>query len=207
MRAKRVKTPAFPIMTCTVISAVTIAALQLTASPAEACCFGPLRHVLEPGEQLEDSEPPGTVEVIKVKVKRGRAPVRTSLDDLGSIGLIISPPADDRTPVDKMGYRLKHLKGEMPAGLLPDYDVRPSENEIYLCWVDGASNDQEPLDFLISVSAVDLGGNLGLPTSVHVTHPGSTGCGTVGGGFSQPGLVVYLLLLVMATRFGRNSTR
>ncbi len=42
-----------------------------------------------------------------------------------------------------------------------------------LPWIDGATDNQEPIDFTLAVTAVDLAGNESVPSSpIRVSHPG-----------------------------------
>lgn len=165
--------------------------IMLAWSPPAAACFaGVTPHELDPQEQQVDSTAPGAVEVLAVDIHRGQGPdcsglgqqSANSTDDTGTLAISIAPPADDRTPVESMGYRIELLAGEAPAGLLPDIDIRATDGDrILLHWVDGRHDDQEPLDFSLGIRAVDLGGNLG-PRSdaIEARHPGSAGCATAG---------------------------
>ncbi len=165
-----------------------LAILLAWSPPAAACFAGATPHELDPQEQQLDSSAPGAVEVLAVDIHRGQGPDCSGLgqqsslstDDTGTLAITIAPPADDRTPVESMGYRIEQQAGEAPAGLLPEVDIRAADGDrILLHWNDGSRDDQEPLDFSLGIRAVDLGGNLGDRTdAVEVRHPGSSGCAT-----------------------------
>jgi hypothetical protein len=189
---------------CTVISMGMLVFLSFPQS-AGACFIGLERHTLDPEEEQLDSTPPGQAEVLLLDIIRGRGPQFTgtgwsgsSVDDTGIVVLEPVPTPDDRTPLDKIGYRIEHIDGKLPEGLIPDYDVRPAEGLLYLYWHDGATDNQESLDFTLSFRAIDLGGNLGAPSEpVEIKHPGSQGCASTGFTPTEPG--VFLLLLMAWT--------
>jgi hypothetical protein len=188
-----------------------LAGVLAWSPPAAACFAAATPHELDPQEQQLDSSAPGAVEVLAVDIHRGQGPDCSGLgqqsslstDDTGTLAIRIAPPADDRTPAESMGYRIELLSGEAPAGLLPDVDIRAFEaDRILLHWVDGRRDDQEPLDFSLSIRAIDLGGNLG-PRSdaVEARHPGSSGCATAG---SAP---LWALLIGLALLRRRRPSR
>lgn len=173
---------------------------------ATACSFAPQPiHSIDPAEEAEDNEPPERVEAVEVSVQRGHGPrnnVSTSCDDIGSVTLIPTPPSDNRTAPDELGYEIRLASGNAPDGLsFPSEAVRTmGENgAIYLRWVDGATDDQEPIDFSITLTPVDLGGNRGPESEPFRIHdPGSSasssGC-TIAAGKGQTSFTIGLVSL------------
>ena len=86
--------------------------------------------------------------------------------------------SDDQTAVENLGYQIEVATGRLPDGLvLPTGAVRTLGGNLFLGWIDGASDDQEPLSFSLTIRAVDLAGNVGPPVTVTVADPGSgSGC-------------------------------
>jgi hypothetical protein len=194
---------------CSVISMGMLFLLMFPQS-ADACFAGPEQHTLDPEEQELDSTPPGRAEVMLIDITRGRGPKFTgrgwsgsSIDDIGILDFEFTPSSDDRTSPDMMGYRIEHIDGELPEGLIPDYDVRARDGVLYLYWIDGNTDSQESLDFTLSFRAIDLGGNMGDPSEpVEIKHPGSQGgCATTG---SRSGEFCIFLLFLMAWLFKRR---
>jgi|SRR5262245_17758268 len=150
---------------------------------AEACSFIVPKHELDATEQRLDHQPPGQVVATLVSIGRGRAPGpnANSCDDLGTIRIELLRFEDDRTPQEKLGYVVKLAEGTLPEHwllqdtpyrILPDRDGRL---RFTLVWIDGATDEQEPIDFSLVVSAVDLAGNEGPPSlPIRIRHPGGT---------------------------------
>ncbi len=72
------------------------------------------KHELDAVEQKIDRQPPVQVEARVVSVVRGRAPGGSSCDDIGVIVIeLVRPVDDDRTPREKLGYRITHVEGTL----------------------------------------------------------------------------------------------
>ena len=144
--------------------AVFLLAAALKAFP---CSIAILPHELDPAETAIDESLPQAPLVSLVEVKRGRAPQAapggmmpaSSCDDIGMITLRVAGASDDRTAAEALGYIAIVTSGEPPEGLQPREAVRAPEGELVLHWLDGATDDQEPLDFELAVITVDLAGN------------------------------------------------
>ena len=156
--------------------------------------------------------PPGAVEAQEVEVSRGRGLgcnginswEGSSLDDAGMIVISITPPSDDRTPAELIGYRVIHLEGDLQGELSPDYDFRIEGEAIYLHWIDGRTDDQEPIDLTIAIQAIDLAGNLGARSDpVTIRHPGSGGCATA----AHNTLEAWMCLLAVSLVYLRRRRR
>lgn len=136
---------------------------------------------------------PGPIGEVSYTIQRGRGPKDegcgkqsgTSCDDIGTLTLHFAPSADPDSDTSAVGYRLRVTGGALPPGLqlpsepLVGMGVAPqSEGTLFLTWIDGASDDQESVDFSLTLTPVDADGNTG-PTSpaVHVHDEGSSGGG------------------------------
>jgi hypothetical protein len=170
-----------------------------------ACSFGANSHILDPAEQAVDSQPPGTPALANLKIQRGRDPkhqgcssAASSCDDVGTVSFTVTA-LDDRTTAAMMGYRLTVSRGHAPDLFFLGEDVRGYDDVIYLKWTDGASDDQEDLDFDLDVRAVDLAGNVSLQAKTLRVQDGLGGC-RVGGRrpHSAPTLGVVLCGLTIA---------
>lgn len=159
------------------------AALLLAGSAALACSIVLVPHELDPQEQLIDKTAPERIEATVKQISRGRGPKSapdgtismSSCDDIGTVVLAFEhEPTDDRTPAGKLGYLLIHAGGELPSSfLLTDKPVR-AEKEFSFYWIDGATHEQEPLEFAVCLVAVDLAGNKSKPSEpIWIRHPGS----------------------------------
>ena len=193
-------------------------ALPTLAAPARACTFpGNQPYYVDPQAKATDTTPPSAAIVTVQSTKRGKGPERqgcgqsvSSCDDLGTILLRVSA-TDDQTEPTSLGYRVELTSGNLPAGLsLPTTAVSPAlSGGLMLVWIDGASDDQEALSFVLSIRAVDLAGNEGPPTSVEVHDPGAGGC-TMNGhnpADSPLALMAVLLAIVVLRRRGRRRDR
>jgi hypothetical protein len=104
----------------------------------------------------------------------------SSCADIGIVS-VFPEAMDDMTPPEKIGFRITLAAGTLPAGLtLPSdvIDLAPN-SALQLTWVDGATNDQEIINFTLTVVAVDLAGNESTPQTVVVQDDGA---GSGGGG-------------------------
>jgi len=187
-----------------------LVALVFWAGEAAACIIQVQEHKLDPEEQEHDSTPPGMVEILSTKVHRGEGPncegpcaySQRSCDGMGNFVIEIVPPVDDRTPADQMGYRIDYLEGETGMDIIqPDLDRRANDGQLWVHWSDGDTDDQEPIDLTITISAVDLGGNVGPASEViHILHPGSAGCSAAGMPSIEFGLFVAFLVFLKRKR-------
>ena len=79
-------------------------------------------HMIDSSEVGVDSIPPTPPDVHVFSIKRGRGPDKSQPgqvsfspnDKWGSIVLVVSDASDDRTQYSGLGYRIRHLKGELP---------------------------------------------------------------------------------------------
>jgi hypothetical protein len=153
-------------------------------APARACSVAaPTAHVVDPAMEVTDQMAPTLSPISAPVIGRGFAPggcsgSSSSCDDIGVIQ--IEPKAtDDMTPTEKIGFRVTLADGTLPAGLtLPAdaIDLPAGYPFVGLTWVDGATNNQDPLDFTLSIVAVDLAGNESAAQTV-VVHDDGGGSG------------------------------
>jgi len=174
---------------------------------ASACDYpAPETHEVDPEEAAVDDEPPAKVDAVGVEIRRGKGPqggcsqTSTSCDDIGSITIVPTPPSDNRTPSDELGYRVRLVGGVAPSGLtIPTEAVRLQSGDppaLYLHWIDGATDDQEAIDFSIALTAIDRAGNEGpesAPIRIHHTGSGS-GCRVARGNDLSLALVIGAML-------------
>jgi hypothetical protein len=149
-----------------------LALLLFTALEARPCSIVVEAHELDPAEKTIDQAKPARPVVEVQGIQRGHAPrqrpggavMATSCDDIGIVTLRLTGPAvDDRIPAAKMGYRFVLAEGELPAGMELPAEARRT---LILPWVDGATDDQEPLAFALRLIAVDLAGNESEPSEL-----------------------------------------
>ncbi len=135
---------------------VALGALAQLAPSARPCSYLTNEfHTYDPAEVDRDTDPPKPPGNVRVaSIKRGVGPditgVTTSCDDMGTLAIGFVPASDLGTPADKMGYELTLVEGSLPAGMtLPGEPVRqlPSASRLLFVWVDGATDEQEPIDF------------------------------------------------------------
>jgi hypothetical protein len=146
--------------------------------------------------------PPGAPRITRGKGAQGVGCTASasSCDDIGSIVIPVRA-TDDNTPPAQIGFRMSVEDGSLPSGLtLPSGAVKPWGDVLVLNWVDGASDDQEPIDFTLRVVAIDLAGNESAPQTVRVSNdPG--GC-TI-----APARRPYSALAFVATAVSLLATR
>ncbi len=156
-----------------------------------------------------DTTPPATPRVELLEVKRGVGPrdegcgtTISSTDDFGSVRLELGEAGGDEV----VGYRFLPIDGSVPFGSAYAGPVVVREPVVYLGWIDGAQDDQEPLDFTLHVVAVDRAGNESEPVAIHVRDPGRSegGC-SVGGAGSGGLLLAGVALLLRRSKKGRNG--
>jgi len=179
------------------VLAVTLTVV-LGIRPARTCVLpGFADHTLDPAEQAADKQSPAAPQVSNVGIGRGVGPrsgcggdvTATSCDDIGSIHLAVSA-TDDRTTAPEMGYRLSLASGSLPPNMiLPTQDIRLSGADgLVLHWIDGATDDQETVNFELRIFSVDRAGNASATgTVVRVRSEGDGGCGIARAPRGEPG--------------------
>jgi hypothetical protein len=158
--------------------------LGLAPGAADACGILRDKHAADPSERGLDTRAPAQVVARVAKVTRGQGPrLRdpgvgpSSCDDLGFIEIELVRFEDDRTPPERLGYRIGPPIGTPPATLRPATDayrlLPGQERRVVLVWIDGATDEQEPFDFTVVLTAVDSAGNESVASEpVRAVHPG-----------------------------------
>jgi len=198
-----------------VLCALTIATgVGLIVSRVDACSFAGLADLIM--QQQGVGEPPGPIGDVTYTAQRGVGPRKsgcsghmgTSCDGTGSVSLHFKPATDPDSDAQSVGYRIRLVSGSLPQGLhIPDGPVH-SDGDIALIFDDGAEDDQEPIDFSVTITPTDANGNEG-PTSpvIRVTNAGrdASGCSVRKG---RTGTVLVpltiLSLALLRRRFGRS---
>ena len=171
------------------------AAAVLAAPGALACAIVVVGFETSFWHRLIDHRPPEPAVVVEgpLDLKRGIGPrsvegrpghhYSTSCDDIGYFAVEIEPGRDERTDREQLGYAFEVIEGEAPAGLfgrgpvgLPSAGLTPAQGERHLLsfwWADGATNEQEALDFTFVIRTVDRGGNKSAPSApITIEHAG-----------------------------------
>lgn len=182
----------------------TLAALLV--DPAAACDFA-IGAAHEVVANPADTTAPSAPEVPALSVKRGVAPTcdafgtcqSTSCDGIGLVELTFAASTDDVSDPARVGYRLRVVEGSLPDGLTVDETRRADAIDgdvavLTLLWSDEATDDQEPFDFTLGVTAVDEAGNESDEVTVAIDDPGSEagGCSTAGRGAGVLGVLLAL---------------
>lgn len=166
--------------------AALVAVLVAQPHRATACSFSQPPSTIDPARRATDQLAPTLPAPTSVTVNRGVGPrgaagcgqSTTSCDDLGSVQIGVAA-TDDQTPAARIGYRLRVVKGSAPRDLVPQQAIEAVSGVLFLAWLDGATDDQEGLDFTLEVVAVDGAGNESAPQSVRV-QDGGGGCALTG---------------------------
>lgn len=199
------------------VGGVLVALSLSSAGDARACSMpAPQEHVIDPAEVDVDvtaPEPPSaTADVSRSYGPRsaGCGTAGSSCDGSGTIHFMIKPGVDDRTSSEKLGYSIRLVGGDPPAGLeLPDMpQIATGGTDIWVHFPDPGPDDQEGFDGVFQLIAVDAAGNESeLSAPVHVQHGGDTGCAIVGSvrrHRAGPALFFALALGALARRRLRN---
>ena len=174
-----------------------VAAVAVVAVPrtADACSLATNDQWVADPTHSADQTSPSTPEVANVAVTRSEDSGgcgMSSCGDRATIHLDVSA-TDDRAQAELIGYEVRVVGGEAPAGLDPMRDgrVRPSGGELLFYFDYGAPGFTIDLE----IRAVDLNGNLGPPQIVTVSDvEPSAGCMSVA---RQHGLVTFGLVLLV----------
>jgi MYXO-CTERM domain-containing protein len=121
----------------------------------------------------------------------------SSCGDIASIAVSVAA-TDNAAPIDKLGYQVRVVDGDVPAGL--NIPVQPvttyGGDDLYFYFNYG---DRTGFVFDLEIRARDLNGNLGPPTVITVGEPGEGGCST-GSGDKLPALAGVLVALALVLR-------
>jgi len=164
------------------IAAAAAVGALLAPIAARAECFTqePVPHVIDPALRETDHVPP-TLPPLTGFNYLGRGHESPGAEGCGGSGdpgcdaygaVHVAPAAtDDVSPEYKIGYRFTVASGTPPAGLvLPEnaVDFPLGEIAFNFLWNDGATDDQEPVNFTLRIVAVDQAGNESAPQTLAV---------------------------------------
>lgn len=155
--------------------------------PAEACVTVG-NPQFTPGE-VSETNPPGTVEIVAVKVFRNDEPENSSCKDSTLLQIDVAA-TDNSTPATELGYRLRVVTGTTPLPGFGDRDPDRLGGRL-LVFFSGAYSD---LDFELGISAIDRSGNVGPETIVPIFDKAPPeGCNSGGSWSLLPGLALLAL--------------
>ena len=185
-----------------------LTALLLTSAvPEAAACLFEVPGTFELDPASNDAVSPGSPgEPATVRIGRGDGPVHydncisesTSCDWAGTISVAFVPAQDDRSPEEGelsiqegVGYFLRHVDGTLPDGLtVPEEPtaafLREGVASILLLWRDGETAEQEPFEFTLGITPVDLAGNRGPELEVVIADAGREPPADTGDACSRP---------------------
>jgi hypothetical protein len=158
-------------------SMLAVAFLGFRPSPARACSpplAGP-PHTLDPGEQAVDTQPPeppeiGAIEITSHQTENSGCALGAKCG--GEVVRQVRIPVtarDDRTPPDKMGYRLMPEPGAPFFGSLGDFRAKDGALTLTI-------STEDPFSFDLAIKSVDLAGNVSADASTtHVSEPDTAG--------------------------------
>ncbi|MBX2799982.1 MAG: hypothetical protein KTR31_20040 [Myxococcales bacterium] len=173
--------------------------LAAASAVAHACSFPPLAPLMVDATRTDGLGP--SAPDVEVEIVRGTAGHDTprgwqvsSCNDLGLVELTVRSATEEAA----VGLALDWVAGELPVDLLLPEEI-VSGPSVLLHWVDGAVDEQEPLDFALRLTPFDEAGDAGEPVVVSIFDPGSTACRTGAGPLPASGAVL-LLALALTTR-------
>ena len=190
------------------VSHIAISASSL--DQARACIpISPMEHVVDADEEAIDTTPPEVPVLGEVVIERDPAGdgcwSASACQGAGSVDLSIEMSADDRTSSDEMGYVIELAGGELPRNMtLPAGPVRAYSSGDSGVISFYFSDDDQDLDFTLSVRAMDLAGNLGEPVMVEVGDGSSSGC-SAGARSGSMTMILVILALAVAVRRRRDA--
>ncbi len=200
--------------------------LVLTPRLSTACDWGaPPLHELDLEQVGVDVEPPSAIQNVEFEVFRGEGPngscgltmTGSSCHGVGRIELIITPPTDDGTPTESLGYMVVLVDGEFPKQLEIEMPGEPwrggtpsadSTQTFVLHWEDGGGpEDHERIDFTLDITPMDLAGNEGPAFRIRVRDRGDDAGCSQSGRASDPVPLIVLMLLVLTLLWASNRYR
>jgi hypothetical protein len=206
------------------LAATLLCLAFLAASERAHACDGATNSTLEVGSDHAGEAPSGIGDP-SATVHRGNGPdssgcgqSSTSCDDMGSVIVNFEVATDVDSTAETVGYRVEVISGTAPGSsstqftdqvLVPSFHSDDDRiGTLYFHWVDGATDDQESVDFTITLTPVDANGNEG-PTSdpIRIQDEGSSGC-AVGEPQARPSWVsAAATLCAVAAAFARRRLK
>jgi hypothetical protein len=180
-------------------------------APARACSLlGPGPYVIDPSMQATDHVAPTLPPLSVARLQRGSASEGCSHNTCEGVGVLAIGGAatDDVTPAEGIGYRFSVVAGALPPSFLILLDqpsrATVSDGKIWLDWGDGATDDQEPIDFTLEVIAIDRAGNESAPQTVRVADDSGAACAIAGGGPRRPPFAWFVGLALTGVLVARR---
>ena len=189
-----------------------IAGAAATPTPARACSFaGPTPYVVDPSMQATDQVAPTLPPLSVGRLQRGKAMEACSGNSCEGMGAlaIAGVATDDVTPETGIGYRFSVVAGALPPGFrLPEgpTQITISDRQIWLNWDDGATDDQESIDFTLQLVAIDRAGNESAPQTLRVTDD-TGGCAVAGQRAPYRGLAFAMVAALLLAARGPRRRR
>ncbi len=153
------------------MSRIILLVLNLVAFNAIACSFLPAfdDFVITDSSAVKATKPNFTVDSIHRGTDDGN---HGSCSDAGFIELKL-----DTVPLHEQGYIFKIIEGKFEDQLFYESPVVPSKfidsKKLYsFVWLDGSSEEQEPINITVQIIAVSRSGNKSEPQILKITHPG-----------------------------------
>ena len=139
---------------------------------ALACSFMPSFERFEISESSTVVEAPRKPNLKVAEIDRGSKGDAGMCFDAGRLTI-----KDGSSPSKELGYIFSLHEGEFNAAVFPDYPVISTGTffeigEYSFIWLDGNTTEQEPLEFILKIEAVSLGGTRSEPQYLKVEHPG-----------------------------------
>jgi uncharacterized protein (TIGR03382 family) len=149
----------------------------------------------------QDTNPPAQVEVTSAEVIRGSDTSRTLCKSIGSIGFFITPPVDNQTPGDYLGYVVNYRSGSIAEQAFREElgESNPMRAQDGVVWVNFYDRPKEDLIAEFTLVAMDEAGNIGQESSpVQVEAEGiGTGCSSSGSGSGALGAVALIAVWIV----------
>ena len=163
-----------------------IAGVMGRTAPARACSLiGPGPYTIDASMQATDHVAPTLPPLSVARLQRGKAMEGCSSNSCDGIGTLAIGGAATDDVTAAPGYRFSVVAGALPPSfsILLDQpsQVTVSDGKIWLNWDDGATDDQEPIDFTLKVVAIDKAGNESAPQTVRVSDDAGSACAVAGG--------------------------
>ena len=152
--------------------AIVITVLGSTSGPLSACSIVPLLEAFEANHT--EAIAPVTPNFKVAGIKRGSDD--GNLGSCSDFGFIIFKLSGSYPP---QGYIFERVSGEFEDRLFEPVAVMPSQfiddnSSFTFVWLDGSSNEQEPINITVSIVAVNQAGERSKAQFLELRHPYNT---------------------------------
>ena len=152
--------------------AIVITVLCSTSGPLSACSIVPLLEAFEANHT--EAIAPVTPNFKVAGIKRGSDD--GNLGSCSDFGFIIFKLSGSYPP---QGYIFERVSGEFEDRLFEPVAVMPSQfiddnSSFTFVWLDGSSNEQEPINITVSIVAVNQAGERSKAQFLELRHPYNT---------------------------------